>query len=388
MKIDMKLLALAASVPAAFAAASCAATPAAETRTTAAALTVALGRAEITEVASQFEAGGVVRPRVTAVIASRMMAPIIAVLVRPGDSVRRGAALVNLDARDIRAASARSASAFDAAGRAADAAESDIRASEAALRIARLTHERIASLHATRSATSQELDQARASLSAAEAQLAGATARAAAAGAARDEAQAAMRGALVTASYAVLTAPFDGVVAERAADPGTMAMPGAPLLTLEDTSRLRLEVRLDESRASRVALGQTVGLAASEDAAAWTAGRVVEIARLDAASHGFVVKIELPAGVALRSGQFARARFEGPTRRTLTVPVGAIARRGQLSFVFEAAADGTARLRPVSIGAATTGRVEVLAGIHDGDRVVIDPPASLGEGTRLAGAAR
>jgi len=387
MKIDMKLLALAASVPAAFAAASCAATPAAETRTTAAALTVALARAEITEVASQFEAGGVVRPRVTAVIASRMMAPIIAVLVRPGDSVRRGAALVNLDARDIRAASARSASAFDAAGRAADAAESDIRASEAALRIARLTHERIASLHATRSATSQELDQARASLSAAEAQLAGATARAAAAGAARDEAQAAMRGALVTASYAVLTAPFDGVVAERAADPGTMAMPGAPLLTLEDTSRLRLEVRLDESRASRVVLGQTVGLAAGEDAA-WTAGRVVEIARLDAASHGFVVKIELPAGVALRSGQFARARFEGPTRRTLTVPVGAIARRGQLSFVFEAAADGTARLRPVSIGAATTGRVEVLAGIHDGDRVVIDPPASLGEGTRLAGAAR
>jgi RND family efflux transporter MFP subunit len=285
-------------------------------------------------------------------------------------------------------ASTRAASAFDAAGRAADAAESDIRASEAALRIARLTHDRIASLHTTRSATSQELDQATASLGAAEAQLAGANARAAGAGAARDEAQAARRGAQITASYAVLTAPFDGVVAERAADPGAMAMPGAPLLTLEDTSRLRLEVRLDESRASRVALGQTVGLAAGEDAAAWTAGRVVEIARLDATSHGFVVKIELPAGVALRSGQFARARFEGPTRRTLTVPAGAVTRRGQLSFVFEAAADGTARLRPVAIGAMAAGRIELLAGIHDGDRVVIDPPASLGEGTRLAGAAR
>jgi multidrug efflux pump subunit AcrA (membrane-fusion protein) len=388
MKIDVKLLALAASVAAAFAAAGCAATPAVETRTTAPALTVALGRAEITEVPSQFEAGGIVRPRVTAVIASRLMAPIIDVHVRPGDSVRRGAPLVNLDARDIRAASTRAASAFDEAGRAADAAGSDIRASEAALRIARLTHDRIASLHATRSATLQELDQATASLSAAEAQLAGATARAAAAGAARDEAQAAMRGAQITASYAALTAPFDGVVAERTADPGTMAMPGAPLLTLEDTSRLRLEVRLDESRASRVAVGQTVRLAAGEDATAWTAARVVEIARLDAVSHGFVVKIELPAGMPLRSGQFARARFEGPTRRTLTVPAGAVARRGQLTFVFEAAADGTARLRQVAIGAAAAGRVELLAGIHDGDRVVIDPPTSLAEGTRLAGAAR
>ena len=63
-------------------------------------VTVSLGRAESADLPSRVEAGGIVRARSTAVIASRMMAPIDDVLVRPGDRVRRGAALVRLDARE------------------------------------------------------------------------------------------------------------------------------------------------------------------------------------------------------------------------------------------------------------------------------------------------
>jgi RND family efflux transporter MFP subunit len=388
MRIDVKMNALVVSFAAALAAAGCAATPAPAAKTGEAPVAVSFGRAQIADLPSQFEAGGVMRARSTAVIASRVMAPITDVLVRPGDMVRRGAPLVRLDAREIGAASARASSGFDAASQAADAAGADTRSAEAALRIARLTHDRIASLQAKRSATAQELDQATASLTAAEAQLSGATARAGAAAAAREEAQAAMHAAQITASYSVLAAPFDGLVTDRAVDPGTMAMPGTPLLTLEDTSSLRLEVRLDESRAAQIAVGQSADVA-FDDAAApadWAPGRVVEIARLDAASHGFVVKIELKGPTHVRSGQFARARFAGQVRRTLTVPAAAVVRRGQLSFVFEAAADGTARLRPISIGAAAADRVEVLAGVHDGDRVVIDPPASLADGARVTGA--
>ena len=63
-------------------------------------VTVSFGRAELTDLPMVFEAGGVVRARSSAVIASRIMAPINAVLVRPGDRVRRGAPLVTLDARE------------------------------------------------------------------------------------------------------------------------------------------------------------------------------------------------------------------------------------------------------------------------------------------------
>jgi len=294
---------------------------------------------------------------------------------------------VTLDAREITATGARASAAFDATKQSADAAASDTQAAEANVGIARVTRDRIATLHAKRSATTQELDQANASVSAAEAQLSGAIARAAAADAARLGAQAALQESQIAASYTVLAAPFDGLVTERNVDPGTMATPGAPLLTLEDSSAFRLEVRLDEARASQIALGQTAEVSVGDTAASatWSPAKVVEIARLDAASHGFVVKIELPDRARVRSGQFGRARFEGPARRTLTVPATAVVHRGQLTFVFAVDADNVARLRPVSVGTLAGDRVEVLAGVHDGDRVVTDAPASLSDGARVGG---
>jgi multidrug efflux pump subunit AcrA (membrane-fusion protein) len=384
----VKLNAFVIAIVAAALAAGCSTTPPPVAKADAPPVAATLGRAEVADLSSSVEAGGVVRSRSTAVIASRVMAPITDVLVRPGDRVRRGAPLVRLDGRDTNAAEARATAAVDAARQSADAAASDARAAEASVRIARLTHERIAALHTKRSATPQELDQATASLSAAEAQLGGSTARAAAAIAARDEAQAAMQGAQVAASYTVITAPFDGIITERSVDPGTIAAPGAPLLTLEDPATLRLEVRLDESRAAQVAVGQTADVSVSETAArpaTWSPARIVEIARLDAASHGFVVKIDVPDAMHARSGQFGRARFQGPARRTLTVPAAALLRRGQMTFVFAVDADGVAKLRPISVGAVAANRVEVLAGLRDGERIVINPPVSLSDGARIAG---
>ena len=386
----MKLNAFVVVIVAAAFAAGCAATPP-PSKVDAPPVIVSLGRAETADLLSSFEAGGIVRARSTAVISSRVMAPIIDVLVRPGDRVRRGAPLVRLDAREINAAEARATAALNAARQSADAASSDTHATEAGLRIARVTHERIAALHAQRSATPQELDQSTANLGAAEAQLGSSVARAAAATAARDEAQAAMQGAQIAASYTVLTAPFDGLVTERSVDPGTMATPGAPLLTIEDKTTFRLEVRLDEARAAQVAVGQTADVSVSETAApsaAWSPARIVEIARLDAASHGFVVKIDVPDATHVRSGQFGRARFQGPARRPLTVPAAALLHRGQLTFVFAVDADGVARLRPISVGTVAADRVEVLAGVRDGDRVVTNPPVSLFDGTRVTGDTR
>ena len=159
--IDVKLNALVSSLAAALLAAGCSTAPAPAASTPAAPpVTVSFGRVETADLSPLVEAGGVVRPRATAVIASRVMATVVDVLVHPGDRVRRGAPLVRLDAREITAAGARAAAALDAARRSADAAASDTRAAEAGLRMARLTHERIATLNAKRSATLQELDQA------------------------------------------------------------------------------------------------------------------------------------------------------------------------------------------------------------------------------------
>jgi multidrug efflux pump subunit AcrA (membrane-fusion protein) len=350
-------------------------------------VTVSLGRAEVTERATPFEAGGVVRARTTALVASRVAAPITEVHVQVGDRVRRGAALVTLDAREIRANRARAVASSLAAAESARAADADIRAAESAVVLAQVTRDRMSALHATRSATAQELDQAVAGLTAAEAQATGARARLAAANAARDAAQAAADGAEIGMTYSVLSAPFDGVVTDRHADAGSMAMPGAPLITLEDASAFRLETQVDEARAALVAVGQAVEVRFDNAAIGrgeWLGARVVEIAHLEATTHSFVIKLELPHALALRSGLFGRVRFAGPPRRALTAPVSALLARGQLTFVF-LVDGGRARLRPISTGAADTDRVEVLAGLREGDVVVTNPSPSLSDGARVTG---
>jgi RND family efflux transporter MFP subunit len=337
---------------------------------------------------ASFEAGGVVRARKTAAIASRMMAPILDVHVRPGDRVRRGAPLITMDAREVAANRSRATAALASAVEAARAAESDVRSAQAALVLARATHDRIRTLHDKRSATPQELDQAAAALDAASAQLSGAQARLAAATAAREAARAGSDAAAITTTYAVLSAPFDGLITERAADPGAMAVPGALLLTIEDSTAFRLEVALDEARARYVALGQAanVQIAGAASTNHWTGeARVSEIARIDPAAHSFLVKLAIPTVASLRSGVFGRARFAAPTRQALVVPVSAAVRRGQLTFVYTVNAESRATLQPVSPGAETNEVLEILAGVRDGDRVITNPPAVLSDGAAVTG---
>jgi multidrug efflux pump subunit AcrA (membrane-fusion protein) len=354
-----------------------------------AAVPAATDRAAITSLPSTFEAGGVVRARVTAQVASRVMSPVVDVKIHAGDRVRRGDPLVVLDGREMLAHRERAAASVVAAQESASAAEADVAAAEASLQLARATHQRVADLAGKGSATPQELDQARAGLQAAEAQLRAAQARRAAAHAGHDAARAATAAAEAGVGYTVLAAPFAGVVTERSVDPGAMAMPGTPLLTIEDPASFRLEVRLDEARAAQVAPGRQVEVAIGDAAGSvrtWSPATIAEIARLDPASHAFLVKIDLPPGTEVRSGAFGRARFSGPARQTLTVPESAVVRRGQLTFVFTVDAEKRAHLRAVSPGAAAAGRLEVLAGLTDGDPVVVNPPPALVDGGRIEGA--
>jgi len=58
-------------------------------------------------------------------------------------------------------------------------------------------------------------------------------------------------------------------------------------------------------------------------------------------------------------------------------------RRGQLTFVFTVDADGLTRIRPIMTGTMAAERVEALAGVQAGDRVVLSPPPALSDGARI-----
>ena len=331
----------------------------------------------MTDVVTAIDAGGVVHARTTAIITARLLAPVRDVRVVPGDRVRKGQPLIVLDGDDLAAAARAARSAIVAAEQMATAAAAERQAADAALGQARASHDRVASLHARKSATAQELDDAVAAWRAAEARVAAAVAREQQAASTVDSMRAAGDQARVTESFTTLRAPFDGVVTEKLVDPGNMASPGQALLRVENTSAFRLEVRIDESRLGDVRVGASVPvvLGATESP---VAGTVAEISRaVDADARAFLVKIALPEIPGLRSGEFGKARFSTAPRQALTVPASAIVRRGQLTSVF-VVDNGRARLRLVNLN-----ENEVLAGLMETELVVVSPPAGLVDGRRV-----
>ena len=102
------------------------------------------------------------------------------------------------------------------------------------------------------------------------------------------------------------------MVTEKMVEPGNMASPGMPLLRLEDTRGFRLEVRVDESRIGQIRNGDSVPVLLGAATALNPYGTVVEVSRaVDADARAFLVKIALPDGPGLRSGEFGKARFAG-----------------------------------------------------------------------------
>src|SRR5205085_8714978 len=133
--------------------------------------------------------------------------------------------------------------------------------------------------------------------------------------------------------YAEIRAPFAGLVVARAAEPGVLATPGAPLVTIEREGSYRLEALVEESRLPAIRVGQTVTVILDAPAKSMES-RVSEIVpAVDAASRAATVKIDLPAMAELRSGAFGRARFTLATRQVLVVPARAVVERGQLQSV-------------------------------------------------------
>jgi RND family efflux transporter MFP subunit len=343
--------------------------------------------ARMAELPDRFDSGGVVAADVSATVTSRVVAPVVEVRARAGDRVRAGQVLVVLDDQALGAQARQAVAATAAAEQGLTAARTEYAAAAADQKLADAWHARIAALHARKAATPQELDEAEARRAGAAARTAGAEARIEQGVAQVSASRAAAEAAATTHAFAVIRAPFDGLVTEMLTDPGNMASPGVPLVRLDSTGAARVDVRVDQSRAAYVRPGDGVEvvfdqpLPGAETSA--VEGTVAEVARaISADEHAFTVKVSLPAAVQARTGTYVRARFRGPTRKVLVVPEDAIRRQGQVATVLVIDA-GVARLRLVQAGAAVGEGVEVLAGLEAGETIVVAPPANLMDGQRV-----
>jgi len=286
---------------------------------------------------SSEEVVGTVRARLRAAIEPKVSARIEALLVAPGQMVKAGDLIAQLDPREIQAK-------LDQALALREQATRDL------VRSRELLDKKI---------TAQaDFDAVQARARVAE-------------GAARETE--------TMLGYTKIVAPFDGIVTRKLADVGDLAAPGKPIIEMEDPRALRFEADVPEALIGYVKTGAKLLVQVAEGAAP-IEGTVVEVAPVaDAASRTFLVKLDLPAAENTRSGQFGRVWVRTGESKSIRVPTSAIVVRGQMECVF-VIANQHAQLRIVRTGKRTGGEAEILSGLSSGERVVSEGTESLRDG--------
>jgi RND family efflux transporter MFP subunit len=301
------------------------------------------------------------------------------VKVSSGDHVRNGQLLVVIDSRDLDVALQQAKAVEQEAHSGIAEAENGIVAAKAQLGLAQATFHRMQDLFEKKSISNQE---AHARLQTAEAAHQMAVSRRAQLDAKIAQAKQGVESASVMRTYGEIRAPFSGIITEKRVEPGQMATPGTPLLTIEHAGGYRLESAVEESLLGAVRIGQSVSVVL--DAFGETvSGRVSEIVpAVDPSSRAFVVKVNLPAAPNIRSGLFGRLRISRGSHPAMAVPETAVSQRGDIRTVF-VVEESLAWSRMVTTGDRRDGRVEILSGLQDGDRIVYPRPAGLRDGARV-----
>ncbi|HEY4807422.1 MAG TPA: efflux RND transporter periplasmic adaptor subunit [Roseiarcus sp.] len=195
-------------------------------------------------------------------------------------------------------------------------------------------------------------------------------------------------------NYALVVAPFNGVITHRNVDVGSLvqgnATSGTFMFEIMQEDVIRVWVYVPQNAAFGVAPGVDAIARVPELPDREFPGKVTRIADAQQSdTRTLLTEIDLPnPDGALRSGLYCTVEFKIPhTSRSLVVPADAIIfnRNGLQVAVVN---DGKAEIRKVSVTRDMGTQVEVEGGVKPGDRVILNPPVNLREGGNVRVAAQ
>ncbi len=182
-----------------------------------------------------------------------------------------------------------------------------------------------------------------------------------------------------------LTTPTGGVIRTLGVRAGMTVTTGQTLAEVSGLSRVWLNAAVPEASAGAVRLGESVTAALTAYPGETFRGQVTAILpQADAASRTLTVRIEMPnPGGRLRPGMFANVQFAGQAQSALLIPAEAVIRTGKRALVMVAHDGGRFEPAQVQTGREAGERIEILAGLSEGEKIVasgqflIDSEASL-----------
>ncbi len=316
---------------------------------------LATAEVSIDNAADTLVADGVVEAVRQSEIAAQVQGRITALLVKAGDKVKAGQVLARVDER--------------IANQQAQAGRSQAAALAAQLDAASKEYQRRRQLFDQGFLSKAALERAESDFKTAQAQTRAQMSQ--------------VESSVVQTGLHVLVAPYAGIVAKVDVELGDMASPGKPLITFYDPAVLRVVVNVPQTRVGGLRREAAI-IEIPAAPAALTSIKSQEMTILptaDPVSQMVQVRLALPAKTdGLTPGMFARARLAVANQsqgKRLSVPSQAVFRRSELTTVYVLDSAGQPQLRLVRIGRTEAGRVEILAGLEPGEKVVLDPLAAV-----------
>jgi len=193
-------------------------------------------------------------------------------------------------------------------------------------------------------------------------------------------------------AYTQITAPFDGVITHRYADPGSLIQAGTasdtqsmPLVCLSDNYRLRLDIAVSVDNVKDIKLGDPVEVrvqSLKDKTFTGTISRVTQ--KVDDETRTMITEIDVPnPKLELMPGMYARVVLKVERRpQALAVPTEAISTDKSTS-VYVVNRDQEIEERPVTLGLETPTKYEILTGLKEGELVIIGSRSQVKPGQKV-----
>ena len=332
-------------------------------------------------------------------VGSTITGRVLQVLVKEGDVVKKGDALLMLETEELKAAvlqaqaneqlAAAKLAGLRSTGR--SAVQSTVTQAESVLIAAQAELQRTQKLVAQGFLSPARLDEVLRAVAVAQAQVTGAQAQKSAnadqgtdivqSQAQLVSAKSAMTAAKARLAQAAISAPANAKVIDRLVEPGQIVQAGRALLSLTTQSAPLLTALVDERYLEQLQLGQSATVLADAYPGQRFTAKVEAISPLVDAQRGAIEVKFAVTGTAptfLREDMTLSVEVETAKRdRALVLPVNALRTNDAAkndtpnSSIVHVAQDGRVAVRPVKLGLRTLNAVEVLEGLQAGEVVIV-----------------
>jgi RND family efflux transporter MFP subunit len=304
-----------------------------------------------------YETSGTVKAKNVSIISSRLMGAVTKITVKEGDKVNTGDVLIFIDDSDAAQKMAAAEAGYKETGKALEVSMKN-------KSLAEITYQRYSKLHEEKVISQQEFDQIETQKKIADIEYERTEQTVKRAEATQEEARA----------YYGLTkikAPYTGIVTAKKIDVGSMAVPGMPLMVVEDASQFKIEVPVDERLYKNVSVGADVSVLVTSTNER-RQGNIARIApAVDPFTRTFNLEI-LVKGAQLRTGIYVKALIPEGKKETILVPKKSVVEKGQLEGVYVVSEKGVISYNLVKTGKTYGELTEVLSGLKNNDRIIVE----------------